>query len=166
MLLKKLTRLYYLSFLLLSKSDYITKDTKYVNISFYKEVIPKVSNDLTLIIPVINLEVTTSYTSTLKEGLQIHELSTKPSDENSTVIIMGHAGIGQNVYFNNLKNLKENDEINIEYSNNIYNYIIENKEMIIKGNSYNFEFNQDYLYLITCYHHDKQIVIRAKMAKN
>lgn len=166
MLLKRLTRLCFLSFFLLCKSSYITKDTKYVNIAFYKEITPKVSNDLTLMIPIINLEVTTSYSSTLKEGLEIHKLSTKPSDDNSTVIIMGHAGIGQNVYFNNLKKLKVNDEISIEYSNNIYNYVIDNKEMINKGNSYNFEFNQNYLYLITCYHHDKQIVIRAKMAKN
>ncbi len=166
MQLKKLTKYFLLVLLVLNKSDNIVKSVNYTNLAFFKEVIPKLSNEITLIIPQIDLEVYTSYTSNLKEGLEIHPLSTRPSDDKSTLIIMGHSGIGQNVYFNNLIYLNINDLIIIEYSNNIYNYYINSIDIITKGLPYNFELSNDNLYLITCYKQDKQVIIQAKMAKN
>ena len=165
LLLKRLSKYYFLIFLLLTKTDYIVKNIKYYRVPNNNIIIPTISNDLNLIIPKINLDVYTTYDTSLKEGLEIHKLSTKPSDKNSTLIIMGHAGIGSNVYFNKLNNLEVNDLIKIDYSNMEYQYIIEKKEIIKKGNEYSFEFNNNNLYLITCYHHNKQIIIKAKMAK-
>ena len=164
MLLKRLSKYYFLIFLLLSKTDYIIKDVKYLKLSNNVVITPRISEDVNLRIPKIDLDVYTTYNTTLKEGLEIHKLSTKPSDRNSTVIIMGHAGIGQNVYFNRLNLLEKKDIVYLEYSNLEYQYIIESKEIINKGNIYNFEFNSNYLYLITCYHHNKQIILKAKMA--
>ena len=166
MLLKRLSKYYFLIFLLLSKTDYIIKDVKYLKLSNSIVVTPRISNDLNLIIPKIDLDVYTTYNNTLKEGLEIHKLSTKPGDKNSTIIIMGHAGIGQNVYFNRLNLVEEKDIVYLDYSNIEYKYIVENKEIINKGTMYNFEFNNNNLYLITCYHHNKQIILKAKMAKN
>ena len=164
MLLKRLTSFYYLIFLLLCKSDYYYNDTKYINILDYKPVVPTVSNDINLIIPKIDLDIYTTYDTSLKQGVEIHKLSTKPSDKNSTLILMGHSGIGQNVFFNRLYQLEVNDLISIDYVNRLYNYVIEEKSIITKGSEYSFEFNNNYLYLITCYYHNKQIVIKAKMA--
>lgn len=165
MVLKRLSKYYLLIFLLLGKSDYIIKDVKYYKISNNIVIKPTINDDINLIIPKINLDVNTTYNTTLKDGLEIHKLSSKPNNKKSTIIIMGHAGIGQNVYFNRLNNLDENDIVYLDYANIEYKYIIDKKEIIPKGSLYNFEFNNNNLYLITCYHHNKQIVIKAKMAK-
>lgn len=130
---------------------------------YYKDVIPNVSNDIKIIIPSIHLDVYTSYESTLKEGLEIHPLSSKPGYKNTTLIISGHAGFGKNVYFNHLIELKKGNEIIIDDFTYQYHYIIEEKEIVQKGNKYSFTFNENYLYLITCYKLDKQVIIKAKM---
>lgn len=164
MLLKRflLINLILISFLCTKSSNvtikcYTLYDERFKDIKVYYH------DDIKLLIDKINLEVYTTYNTKLKDGLEIHKLSTKPG-YNSTIIVMGHSGIGNNVYFNKLYKLDNNDEIKLSYAGKNYIYYIEKIEYISKYEAYPFIFNEGLIYLITCHGKGKQLLIKAKMA--
>ena len=79
----------------------------------------------------------------------------KESNYPHNIFIAAHSGTGNNAYFKDLDKLDINDEITIEYYNNIKKYLVESKN-IQKKNGYinisNKEIN--YLILTTCYPYD------------
>lgn len=149
--------------LLNTKSSNIIKHEYYLYNINQINIPPTIKKDLRLVINDLSLDVYTTYDTPLNKGLEIQKNSTKPG-YNSTIVIMGHSGIGNNVYFNRLYKLEIENKIQIIYSGIIYQYEVDSIETINKNQSYPFIFNSNYLYLITCRGKGKQLLIRAKMA--
>jgi len=112
-------------------------------------------------VPSINLDVSFFASSTLDVGLEVHEVS---FEINSPVLIMGHSGIGPNVYFNDLDKLKIGDKILFE--NKVYNLV--HIYEVSKKNSVFLKRSNKFFYLITCHkkNMDKQLLFEAKMQEN
>ena len=121
-------------------------------------------DNLTLLIEKINLMVVTDKDTTLDTGIEIHEISLK---ENAPLVISGHSGIGDNVYFNELFALRIDDEVIIIKNNLKYVYFIEKIVSFKKGSKLQINNSSDYLYLVTCDLLDmqKQWIFSAKLAK-
>lgn len=135
--------------------------------NIYKDRLIKQDNyisDYIIEIEKIELRVHFNYSTTLENGLMVHEISKK---DNNPLIIMGHSGIGSNVYFNNLFNLGINDEIVIYKENRKYVYNINKVLVFDKGKKIKIENNADKLYLVTCdlINMQKQWVFSSKLAK-
>lgn len=102
--------------------------------------------------------------NTIEKNIQILKESTFPDNENSIIFLAAHSGNSNISYFNELINLKTNDEIILTYKNKKYTYIIneiyeENKNGEI---SYNRN-NTNQLILTTChpYKENKQLIINS-----
>jgi len=121
-------------------------------------------SDYILKIDKINLEVKGNYENKLSDGLEVHEIS---KNLDSPMVISGHSGIGNNVYFNELHLLKQGDEIKLIKQQNVYTYKVENIIYFTKGNKLSINKTSDYLYLVTCdlYDMQKQLIISSKLAK-
>lgn len=121
------------------------------------------SENISLIIPSISFSKTFDNNSTLKNNLELEKSSVMPNEENSTVIILGHSGYNFNAYFNDLFDLKKGDFIYLKYLGKTYTYKVFEIEYINKNEFYKVQYNQNYLYLVTCdlYNFSKQIVIKS-----
>lgn len=87
--------------------------------------------------------------------------SDMPDEENSILIIGGHSGYGKYAYFNNLKELKENDYIALTYKNKKYNYKIINYYLDSKDGSINVSnyIDKNIIILYTCYTDKKNFLV-------
>lgn len=90
--------------------------------------------------------------------------SIEPTEENSVMFIAAHSGYGDKAYFRNLDKLNINDEIQLEYKNIKYKYIVidkweEKKDGDIEVN----KTKEKQLVLTTCSTKDKnkQLVINC-----
>lgn len=59
------------------------------------------------------------------KGIAMFEECGRPNKENTNVVIGAHSGTGEYALFNEINNLKQNDEIIIYYNNKKYIYIVE-----------------------------------------
>ena len=85
-------------------------------------------------------------------NLEILHSSDMPDKEGGNVIIAGHSGVGSKAYFNELINLRINDEAYIYYNNSKYTYKLNNVYEIDKTGNANIIRNKNVssLTLITC----------------
>ena len=98
----------------------------------------------------------------IEYNVTIHELSSRPDEINGNVILMAHSGTAYISYFNNLKRLKINDHIYLDYNNKTYDYRITNIYDVEKTGSLNIKRNNNTstITLITCRDNtNKQIVV-------
>lgn len=100
--------------------------------------------------------------SSLEEGLMLSRSSFK---EGSSLIIMGHSGIGPLALFNDIILLDIGDMIEVEKDNNTYQYFVTNKKTFKKGSNMILSNQSDRLYLVTCDLNDYtlQWLIEAKL---
>lgn len=92
-----------------------------------------------LIINKINLEEKlyekTSTHNNIEEHVTILNHSTEPSNKNSIVFLAAHSGTGKIAYFNELDNLKINDEVTLIYKNKTYIYKVNSISEVKKNGS-------------------------------
>ena len=103
----------------------------------------------------------------VKYNIEILSNSNMPNEKNGNLILAAHSGNGKNAYFNNLKKLSLNDEVNVFYDNIEYKYkvvdiyeINKTGKAVIRRNK-----NKNTLTMITCSTKDKtkQIVIVSEL---
>ncbi len=79
-----------------------------------------------IIIPSINLKNNlyniSSKENNIEKNVTILKGSKDPNNKNSLIIIAAHSGEGKIAYFNNLNNLKINDDIILNYYNKKYTF--------------------------------------------
>lgn len=133
-----------------------TKDNEYI---MYLKI-PKINLDK-------GLYSIDSNKNNVKYNIEILSKSNMPNEENSNLILAAHSGNGKNAYFNNLKKLSLNDEVNVFYDNIEYKYkvvdiyeINKTGKAVIRRNK-----NKNTLTMITCSTKDrtKQIVIITEL---
>ena len=98
----------------------------------------------------------------IEYNVTIHELSSRPDEINGNVILMAHSGTAYISYFNNLKSLRINDHIYLDYKSKTYDYRITNIYDVEKTGSLNIKRNNNTstITLITCKDNtNKQIVV-------
>ena len=98
----------------------------------------------------------------IEYNVTIHELYSRPDEINGNVILMAHSGTAYISYFNNLKSLRINDHIYLDYNNKTYDYRITNIYDVEKTGSLNIKRNNNTstITLITCRDNtNKQIVV-------
>lgn len=84
-----------------------------------------------------------------------------PDEKNSILIIGGHSGYGKYAYFDNLKELKKDDNVSLTYKNKKYNYKIINHYLDSKDGSISVNNYKDknILILYTCYTDKKNFLV-------
>ena len=136
-----------------SKEEKTSKETNYNYIAILR--IPKINL-------IRGLVSKSSKYNNIEYNVTIHELSNRPDEENGNVILMAHSGTAYISYFNNLKSLKINDHIYLDYSNKTYDYKVTNIYEVEKTGSLNIKRNNNTstIILITCKDNtNKQIVV-------
>lgn len=136
-----------------------------------QEVSNKYQYNMIIDIPTLKLRYgihnTNSIYNNVNSGIQIHEISNYPNEENHNIILLAHSGSGTNAYFNNINKLNYDDSVIIYYQEKKYTYKIDKSYEIKRTGYFNFEKNEDStLYLITCIiGTDKQLVIKLNLDK-
>lgn len=97
----------------------------------------------------------------IDKNIIIMKDSDMPDEKNSILIIGGHSGYGKYAYFDNLKELKKDDNVSLTYKNKKYNYKIINhyldsKDGCISVNNYK---DKNILILYTCYTDKKNYLV-------
>lgn len=97
----------------------------------------------------------------IDKNIIIMKDSDMPDEKNSILIIGGHSGYGKYAYFNNLKELNDNDKISLTYKNKKYNYKIINHYLDSKDGSISVNNYKDknILILYTCYTDKKNYLV-------
>lgn len=127
------------------------------------------SNSITnrLIISDINIdnEISISSINDDVKGIVMFSEYGRPNIENTNTVIGAHSGYGNNAYFNNLKELKIGDNIELIYDNFNYTYIVINK-LVVDKKEISILDNKGYtsLTLMTCdnINLDNRVIIIAK----
>lgn len=106
----------------------------------------------------------------IEYNVEILDGSVFPNDKNedSIIFLAAHSGDGDNAYFNDLKELKINDQILLSYNNIIYKYkIIEKKEIIKNGYITGNRQYKNEIILTTCSNlKNKQLLIKGILKSN
>lgn len=122
-------------------------------------------------IPSINLKKNiyniNSSKNNIEYNVEVLKESIFPDNPNSIVFLAAHSGTGDNAFFNDLKNLKMNDEIILSYNNSIYKYsVIDKKEISKNGYIYGNRIYDDEIVLTTCSDtKGKQLIINGILKK-
>lgn len=101
----------------------------------------------------------------VKYHVAIMKESILPDIENSHLILAAHAGNSKISYFNNLNELDIKDIAIVTYQNKKYVYEVINKDVTLKENYVDLKIydKTNILYLITCYEHDKRLVVTLRL---
>lgn len=102
----------------------------------------------------------------VNKNIEILKESTMPNIENSNLILASHSGSSNVAFFNDLKKLKQNDEIYILYNDVKYSYFVYKIFEVVKDGQVVITRNttDSYLTLITCkVGTNKQFVIICKL---
>lgn len=85
------------------------------------------------------------------KNIYLHPSSSLPGNITSNIILASHSGYGMHAYFQNLYKLKLQDEVIIYYLDNIYTYVILEKEVQEKNGFLSLKKEyKDMITLITC----------------
>lgn len=121
-----------------------------------------------LVIPKINLKNKLyrieSEQNNIEHNVTILKGSIEPHNENSIMFIAAHSGTGRIAFFKDLKNVKLNDEIILEYDNATYKYIVNQIwETDKDGDIEISNVDKKQLVLTTCSqkHNNKQLIINS-----
>lgn len=97
----------------------------------------------------------------IDKNIIIMKDSDMPDEKNSILIIGGHSGYGKYAYFDNLKELKKDDNVSLTYKNKKYNYKIINHYLDSKDGSISVNNYKDknILILYTCYTDKKNFLV-------
>lgn len=97
----------------------------------------------------------------IDKNIIIMKDSDMPDEKNSILIIGGHSGYGKYAYFDNLKELKKDDNVSLTYKNKKYNYKIINHYLDSKDGSISVNNYKDknILILYTCYTDKKNYLV-------
>ena len=68
----------------------------------------------------------------------------------NTYLLAGHSGIGKNTYFNDLRYLKLNDDIYLEFDGYTIHYQVINIYRELKNGQINIKRQEDQIILTTC----------------
>lgn len=135
--------------------------------------VDKINYIATIKIPKINLErglvEPSSYLNNIKYNIQILKNSSMPDVEKTNLILAAHSGTARISFFKNLDKLKVDDEVFINYRNNIYTYKVVRVYDVNKNGKANLIYNKNRnnLILITCrYKTNKQIIVVCELVKN
>lgn len=157
------------------KNNNIIKKEKELVINYQKNIsnINYISNDYDMFIEIEKINLykgiynINSDKNNVKYNIEILKDSSMPNVINGNLILAGHSGNGKSAYFNNLKDLTINDEINIYFNKNKYVYKIVNIYEIDKNGiaTIKRDSNKSCLTLITCSTKDKtkQIIIISEL---
>ena len=102
----------------------------------------------------------------VNKNIQVLKGSTMPDQENNILVIASHSGNGINAYFKNLHKLAINDDINIYYQNNLYEYEVKEIYNVFKTGQINIpKQNEKTLVLTTCKNKKQQLIVIAHLKK-
>lgn len=150
---------------------HISSDTITKNIS-NNSVIPKELPIANLSIKKLNINKPiykiNSKNNNVSKNVELLEGSILPDNENSIIFLAAHSGNSEVSYFNNLYKLKVGDEISLQYKNNKYTYVVDNK--FLEDKDGDIEINKtsnNQLVLTTCSTTDssKQLIINSNLKK-
>ena len=121
-------------------------------------------------IPKINLQKGLSkigdVNNNVNVNVEILENSIMPNNENSTMILAGHSGIGRTANFKNLYKLNVGDVVNFYFNKTKYIYKLKDIYTVEKRDSMflNVRSNKTKLIMITCHtDSNKQIVLISEL---
>lgn len=148
------------SLLKIEKKEEIVKSFQIENpIKIGKINLIKVENPIgKIIIPSIQLEKPLykidSKKNNIDENVTILEGSKSPSIENGILYIAAHSGTAKNAYFNDLDQVKLEDEVIVEYEGIEYRYLVKDiKEQVKNGYIEGKREKKKQLILTTCCPH-------------
>lgn len=133
------------------------------------------SNDYlgVLLIPKLNLKQgfydINDKRNDVNQNIEVLKGSLMPDIKGSSLVIAGHKGESYLGYFNNLDKLAINDELDIIYQNQKYQYTIFDIYELEKNGKISFTKNiyENYLVLTTCSKKDnRQLIVVAKLVNN
>lgn len=102
-----------------------------------------------------------SKNNTVDKNIEVLKESDMPDKVNGNFILAAHNGQASIAYFHNLHKLEINDEVLVDYNNNVYKYIVSDIYDVPKTGKVAIkrDKNKTSITMITCKDDDKQLVV-------